>query len=224
MWLGRVRNGLLLHRKNAVAGLDQWYPVAGQGKAHHGSAHNQVIADSIPVTAGEFHQMTDRGAESNFPVTRIFYIVSGQGDDPGYQSLVIFKRRGDGGTGANILAKQADIESKFSVRDFLAGQNLNQLLFPSGRIYRWYDHDFGIRQSVLRQRDSERLQGFGFVALDADECISGVECRLKITNTANNFLCLVLHQDIVAGDIGVTLHPVDYQAGDALCTSTREFG
>ena len=109
---------------------------------------------------------------------------------------------------ADVLAEHADIRGQASAGYFLAGENLDQLLFATGGVLGGeFDHLHGL----VADGCTHGGNGFRLVVFDADQHLIRVQDMHQDLDPGDDFSCLVTHRSIVSGDIGLALCGIDNQ-------------
>ena len=139
--------------------------------------------------------------------------VTGQRGNPADQRLAENDRVVDRNHGADVLADHTDIRRQAATGHFLAGQNLDQLLFAAGGVLgRKHHHLHGFIANCL----AHGSDGLGLVVLDANQHLNRLEDVHENLDTRHHFRRLVAHGGIVCGDIRLALGAIDDQGMNLL--------
>ncbi len=157
--------------EQAVGGLDEGGIQALQGKAHHWPAHDQA-EQLVWLQTGKVQQFTNRRANQRFNVGWMAQRLAGQGGDALDQRLTEHNGIVDRQQGAHVLADHAKVGGQTAAGHFLAGQNLDQLLFTAGGVLGRKGNNL---HGALANRRAHGLRGFGLVVLNADQHLLGLQ-------------------------------------------------
>ena len=128
-----------------------------------------------------------------------------------------------GGDGAHVLADDADLGRVAVARHLMPGEDLDELLLAAAGVEGGDDHDLHpVLDVALRPGQAHGLDGLGLVVLDADQALSGPEQVQEDADALEDIAGALAHEQIVAGDVGLALGPVDHQGVDLVVLARVE--
>ena len=110
--------------------------------------------------------------------------------------------------GADVLAHHSHMGGQLAALDFLAGQQLDDLLLATGRVFGRHHTDFDI---AALAGPLDRGNGLGLVVLDPNQGAAWVEQVLEDVDAGDDLVGMFTHQSIIGGDVRLALHRIDDQ-------------
>ncbi len=119
----------------------------------------------------------------------------------------------DSDAGADVLAEHADIRGQAAAGHLFASQNLDQLLLAAGGVLGRKDLE---HEGPFTDGRADRGDGLGLVVLDADQYLLRLDQVREDFDARHQFGGFLAHQQVVGGDVRLTLGAVDDQCADVL--------
>ena len=198
--------------EQAVGGLDHRHVEGRQGKAHHRAAHDQTVEPAL-LESGERQQFFDWRADQHLDVHRARQCFASEGGDSRDQRFAEQHGVMDSNAGADVLAEHADIRGQAAAGHLFASQNLDQLLLAAGGVLGRKDLE---HEGPFTDGRADRGDGLGLVVLDADQYLLRLDQVREDFDARHQFGGFLAHQQVVGGDVRLTLGAVDDQCADAL--------
>ena len=212
LFIARRRQFDLARGHQTVAGLDDGDVGVGQGKAHHGAAHDDALP-GLRIELELRQQPADRGPDAHPGISRLAETLAGQGDHPADQGFILDDGLAHGEDGADVEHVDAEGQRAFTRGNLAPGQDLDELARGTGGVF-GRDHPHLYLLAIdhrLHGGDGLRL-----VILDGDEDQLRFEDVADDVDPFGDALGLFTHQAIVAADVGLTLGAIDDQDLDLL--------
>ena len=192
---------------DAVGRLDDRRIQARYLKTHHRAAHQ--VAAGVGFRFDQREQFAERRAEQHFPVARLTD-VAGERDDARNDRFAV-RNGAPGGVGrGDVETLYAHFRRTFAGRNFLAGQNTDQLFSATGRVTRRHGGDFEFF-AELGNGGFHGGDGFRLVVLDTDENALWLQQVAEDADAAHDILGALAHQHVIAGHERLAFGPVDDQ-------------
>ena len=159
--------------------------------------------------------MRYRGAQQHFPVTLVGHGVTGHCGDAADQRLAVVHRAVNSRCGTNVLTDDAELGRNATGRDFLAGQNLDQLLFTARGVLGRNGHHIDVMFFVQAFRSAVQCgNGFRLVVFHANHAAFGIQQVHQHLGTTKDFFGALTHQHVVGGNVWLALGTVKNQGVD----------
>ena len=183
------------------------------GLAHHGAAEHDARRGGLQAAALA-DDLADGHADGGIDVGRLLQRITADGDHAMGQRSAEAQGMEHGDAGGDVLHQHAHIGGELAAGHLQAGHRLDELLFGSHRIEGGQrDHIHG---RFVMAEEIHAGQCLRLVGLDPDEATAGTGDLQQVADAAEDLHPLLLHQAIVAGQIGFTLAAVDDQGVDGV--------
>ena len=187
--------------------------------SHHGAAANHLAA-VVGDAAGRLDHLFDGRADAHQEVGRTGKRLAGDADHALDERLVFLDGLVDGIGRAHVLNHGAHVDGQLARRNLTADAGVDELLLAALRIAQCQRLDGDAAETG--GEPGQVVDGVGLVVLDADVGLGHVEGLHQDADADEDFLALLEHQTVVAGQIGLTLHTVDYQRVAHLALGHRQ--
>ena len=139
---------------------------------------------------------------------RLIHTLTGDRGHSGNQRPPLHHSFEDGNSAADVLADHAHLRGQAAAGYLLAGEYFYQLFLAAGRVFGGKLHDLDSR--ALR-RGAQGRQASGLLSSTPIRVSCRVDQVLQYSGALDNLLGAFAHQDVIGGDIGLTLGAVDDQ-------------
>ena len=126
----------------------------------------------------------------------------------------------DGHAGADVLTEHADVGRQAAAGDFMASENLDQLLLATGGVLGG-EHFQAV--AALAEGGAHGSDGLGLVVFDANQHCVGLDQLHQDVDAADQCVGFFAHQQVVGGDVRLALRTVDDQGVNLLLRAGGEF-
>ena len=165
--------------------------------------------------------MADRGADQGVVVALDTHGITGDGGDSGDQWLTVDNCALNGVGGTYIDTYHTYICGQFAGGQFLAGKDIDQLLFTAGGVF---GREYHNRNTGAFNMGRQCFDGFRFVVFDTDHNMVWVaENGAEDFDALNNFCGALANRRVIGGDIGFALGGINNQCVYGALTTGIEF-
>jgi len=174
------------------------------------------------LVTGQLQQERHRCTQAYFPVTGLLIGVTGHGGDAADQRRALVYRLRYRGGGSHVLTDNAEVGGNTAGRDFLTGEDLNQLLFATGRVFGRDTDDINMMLLMTRhQRGIERFNRLRLIVFDTNHATFGADNLQQNLGAGDDLVGAFAHQHVIGGDVWLAFGTVENQRVDGALTGVQ---